>query len=82
MKEYTAQPAEAGARLDVVVASRYPQYTRSSLELLFDKDFISVNGRKAKPSYKVREDDLVQVDETFLKQEPPESESAGDLRRQ
>ena len=70
MLEYAAEPAHAGKRLDVVVASLYPQFTRSSLEQLFDKQMVSVNDRPEKASYKVKDADRIAVDETFIKAEP------------
>lgn len=69
--EFKAQPADAGSRLDVLVAAQYPQFTRSSLELLFDNELVSVNDKPAKASYKVKDLDSVSIDETLLNQEPP-----------
>jgi len=70
MKEFTVSQAEAGMRLDVFVATMYPDFTRSSLEALFDKELVQVNKSTAKPSYKVRASDVIRVDETLLKAEP------------
>jgi 23S rRNA pseudouridine1911/1915/1917 synthase len=70
MMEFKADSATVGSRLDVAVANQYPQYTRSSLELLFDKSMVLVNGKPVRPAYKVRPGDSVQVDETYLKTEP------------
>lgn len=70
MLEYKTQPAQAGSRLDVLVAGLYPQFTRSALELLFDKKMVLVNGEVAKASYKVRARDNLQIDETYLMKEP------------
>jgi 23S rRNA pseudouridine1911/1915/1917 synthase len=70
VKEYIATPADAGTRLDVVVASLYPEFTRSSLELLFDKQRVSVNGKKSKAAYKLRPMDSVAVDESLLRNSP------------
>ena len=74
MKEFKATPADIGIRLDKVVAATYPKYTRSSLELLFDKGFVSVNKHLAKPSYKVRDKDKISIDETYLMQKPADIE--------
>jgi len=71
MMEYIAGQGDAGTRLDVFVASQYPQFTRSSLELLFEKDLIQINGRPAKAAYRVRPEDKVTIDESYLMQEPP-----------
>src|SRR4051812_42946117 len=70
MLEYEAKPVDAGSRLDILVANLYPEFTRSSLELLFDKSLVSVNQKPAKASYKVKTDDDIAVDETYLKNDP------------
>lgn len=74
MREIVAVPDSVGRRLDVVLAELYPQLTRSSLEPLFDKGFVSVDGREAKASHKVREGEKIEIDETYLKQKPPKIE--------
>jgi len=71
MKEFTVSQSDAGVRLDVFVSAQYPEFTRSSLEALFDNGLIQVNGSPAKPSYKVRGEDGVKIDESLLKAEPP-----------
>jgi 23S rRNA pseudouridine1911/1915/1917 synthase len=71
MREYRTEPAQHGSRLDVVVSTLYPQFTRSSLEMLFDRGMVKVDGRAAKGSYRVRAAENVQVDETYLKNQPP-----------
>lgn len=71
MQEFTVEPDSAGVRADIFVASRYPEFTRSSLELLFDKGLVAVNGKTAKRAHKVQPDDKVVVDEQYLKTEPP-----------
>jgi len=66
MREFKVKPAAAGQRLDVVVAGQYPQFTRSSLGALFDKNMVSVNRIAAKPSHKVKPGDKIVIDETYL----------------
>jgi 23S rRNA pseudouridine1911/1915/1917 synthase len=70
MLEHKTRPAETGLRLDILVANLYPEFTRSSLEMLFDKGMVCVNGTAAKPSYKARDGDEITVDESYLKKEP------------
>jgi 23S rRNA pseudouridine1911/1915/1917 synthase len=70
MLEHDAKPDEAGTRLDIVVADLYPQFSRSSLELLFEKDMVSVNGNSEKPSYRAKSGDKITVDETYLTKQP------------
>lgn len=74
MLEYKIKPAEAGIRLDKLVAGLYPQYTRSALELLFDEGMVFVNGSPAKAAYKVKIEDNIEVDESHIKTEPPKAD--------
>jgi len=71
MRKFTVSQTDAGSRLDVFVATKYPEFTRSSLEALFDRGLVKVNQSAAKPSYKVRHSDTIKVDESLLKAEPP-----------
>jgi 23S rRNA pseudouridine1911/1915/1917 synthase len=71
MKEFTVSETDAGIRLDVFVAGQYPEFTRSSLEALFNNELVQVNKSSAKPSYKVKGRDKVKVDETLLRSDPP-----------
>jgi 23S rRNA pseudouridine1911/1915/1917 synthase len=70
MLEFETKPENTGQRLDVVVAEMYPEFSRSSLELLFDKGMVFINKGAAKPSYKIHVGDEVAVDETYIKNEP------------
>lgn len=71
MQEFTAKAADEGLRADVFVASKYPQFSRSSLERLFDEGLVKNNLQAAKPASKIRTGDKIIVDETLLRQEPP-----------
>lgn len=72
MQEFIAEQTDAGVRADVYVTSKYPSFTRSALEALFDQKLVQINGEPAKASHKVKPGDKVSVDETLLKLEPPE----------
>jgi len=72
MKKFTVSEAAAGSRLDVFVAEQYPQFTRSSLEALFDQGSVQLNGRASKASAKIRTNDSVSLDDELLIAEPPE----------
>jgi 23S rRNA pseudouridine1911/1915/1917 synthase len=72
MKKFRVSQADAGSRLDIYIASQYPQFTRSSLEALFDRGSVQVNGNTAKASAKVRENDDVTLDDELMHAEPPE----------
>jgi 23S rRNA pseudouridine1911/1915/1917 synthase len=68
--EYIVKAKDAGKRLDVFVTEQYPQFARSALEVLFKNKSVQVNGQLVKAGYKLREGDLITVDESTLFQEP------------
>ncbi len=72
MKEFKAEEIDAGQRADVFLVSKYPDFTRSSLELLFDRGLVSINGKPAKAAQKIKAGDKLEVDESPLKSEPPQ----------
>lgn len=53
---------EAGVRLDSYLASQIEQWSRARLQKLIESEDVLVNGKPAKPSYKVREHDEVEVE--------------------
>lgn len=65
---------DVGKRADIFVASKYPQFTRSSLIALFTKDMVKINNKSAKAASKLHKDDKVEVDESLLNSHPPEIE--------
>lgn len=71
MQEFKLGPADVGERTDVFVASKYPDFTRSSLEMLFDKGLVKINQQVAKASHRLKSGDRIVVDEQYLKTEPP-----------
>lgn len=52
----------AGVRLDAYLASQIEGWSRSRLQKLIESEDILVNGRPAKPSYKLRENDEIEVE--------------------
>ena len=52
----------AGKRLDTFLSEHIGGWSRSRLQRLIDGDDVLVNGKPAKPSYKLREGDEVDVD--------------------
>jgi 23S rRNA pseudouridine1911/1915/1917 synthase len=70
MQEYVVEPEAVGSRVDVFVADKYPQFARSALEVLFANQLVRINGETAKAGTKLRESDIVSVDEATLFSEP------------
>jgi 23S rRNA pseudouridine1911/1915/1917 synthase len=70
MQEIKATLDHAGKRADVFVAENYPEFTRSSLERLFDNDMVTVSGRPVKAAYRLKGTETLKVDETKLRVTP------------
>ena len=66
LNKIAVKTADVGLRADVFVASKYPEFARSALLKLFDGEFITINGQKAKPGYKLKKFDKLAIDESIL----------------
>src|SRR6185295_7226280 len=53
---------QAGARLDAYLASQIEGWSRARLQRLIENEDVLVNGKVAKPSYKLREADEIEVE--------------------
>jgi 23S rRNA pseudouridine1911/1915/1917 synthase len=53
---------EAGSRLDAYLASQVEGWSRARLQRLIDSEDVLVNGKPAKASYKLRENDEIEVE--------------------
>lgn len=59
---FTVAPADAGERLDAFLAARVEGWSRARLQRLIEDGDVLVNGRAAKPSYKLHEQDELEVE--------------------
>lgn len=58
----TAQAEDAGQRIDKFITQHFEQYSRSFLQKLFEQEQILINQSKiAKPSYSLREGDVISI---------------------
>lgn len=70
-------PDQAGVRLDAYLASHIEGWSRARLQRLIENEDVLVNGKPAKPSYKLRPDDEIEVEliapdtETFAPENIP-----------
>jgi 23S rRNA pseudouridine1911/1915/1917 synthase len=55
-------PGHAGLRLDAYLASQIEGWSRARLQRLIENEDVLVNGKVAKPSYKLRADDEIEVE--------------------
>ena len=68
MKEYIVSQEEKGKRLDTYIPSVDTDITRTSAQRLIEDGNILVNGKNAKVSYKIQENDKISVEITEAKQ--------------
>ncbi len=54
-------------RLDKYLANN-TEYSRSTITKMLDADYITVNGKQEKASYKVRENDVIEIKEGFIEE--------------
>src|SRR5215213_7509523 len=55
-------PDQVGTRLDAYLASQIEGWSRARLQRLIENEDVLVNGKAAKPSYKLRDRDEIEVD--------------------
>lgn len=55
-------PEHVGLRLDAYLASQIESWSRARLQRLIENEDVLVNGKVAKPSYKLREHDEIEVE--------------------
>ena len=54
---------EEGTRLDKFLSNQYPEFSRVYIQKLIEDNVVSVNDRKEKSSYKVKENDLITIED-------------------
>ena len=62
LRTFRIDSHEAGLRLDGYLASQIEGWSRARLQRLIESDDVLVNGKPAKPSYKLRENDELEVE--------------------
>jgi 23S rRNA pseudouridine1911/1915/1917 synthase len=55
-------PEHVGVRLDTYLASQFEGWSRARLQRLIESEDVLVNNKPSKPSYKLRENDCVEVE--------------------
>jgi 23S rRNA pseudouridine1911/1915/1917 synthase len=62
MEYYNIEQADAGKRLDIFLNDEIEDSSRSALQKLIEKQYITVNDKAVNKNYKLREGDVVAVD--------------------
>lgn len=57
----------SGKRLDLFIATSEEKFSRTTVKKLIDEENILVNGKVEKSSYKVQEDDVIEINEPEVK---------------
>ena len=68
MKQFRVIKQEAGKRIDAYISSVDNEISRTAAQRLIDEQAITVNGNKTKASYKVQENDLIEIQENEPKE--------------
>ena len=58
---FTVDPESAGTRLDVYLAGRLPQHSRSQLQRVVKDGGVTLGGKRAKPNATVKGGDIVEI---------------------
>ncbi len=59
---FTAEAEDAGKRLDVYLSEKIEDWSRARLQRLIDDEDVLINGKKTKSSFKLRENDEIEVE--------------------
>ena len=62
MQEYKIGPEEQNIRLDKIIANIDNSISRTSVQRLIEEGKILVNKKQEKPSYKVNEGDVIEIE--------------------
>lgn len=63
MKQYIVKNEESGKRIDAYISSVEDKISRTAVQRLIGEQAITVNGKDTKPSYKVQENDVIEIEE-------------------
>ncbi|HEY5549673.1 MAG TPA: RluA family pseudouridine synthase [Candidatus Saccharimonadales bacterium] len=70
MQQFKTGKTAVGQRTDIFIALKYPRFARSALRDLFERHNVQVNGREAKPGYKLKYGDKISVNSGSLRLSP------------
>lgn len=65
---------EVGERLDKALAGLFTEYSRSAIEKLIEQTAITVNKQSVKPKYRLKENDIIQVNFENLNKQVKEAD--------
>lgn len=68
MKQFIVKKEEAGKRIDAYISSKDIEISRTAVQRLIEEESILVNGKNTKASYKVQENDEIEIQEVKPKE--------------
>ena len=68
MKKYIVKSNEIGKRIDAYISIVEKEISRTAVQRLIEEEIITVNGKKTKASYKVQENDIIEIGENKPKE--------------
>ena len=68
MKQYIVKSNEAGKRIDAYISTVEEKISRTAVQRLIEEEIITVNSKKTKASYKVQENDIIEIGENKPKE--------------
>lgn len=68
MKQFIVKKEEAGKRIDAYISNKDEEISRTAVQRLIEEESILVNGKKTKASYKVQENDKIEIQEVKPKE--------------
>ena len=68
MKQFKVKKEETGKRIDAYISSVDTEISRTAAQRLIEEQAITVNGKNTKASYKVQENDVIEIQENEPKE--------------
>ena len=68
MKQYKVKKEESGKRIDAYISNVDAEISRTAAQRLIEEESVLVNGKTTKASYKVQENDIIEISENKAKE--------------
>ena len=65
---YTVDAEDKGSRLDKLISVKFSEFSRVAIQRMIENEKIKVNNKKIKASYKVNENDFIEIEEEEIKE--------------
>ena len=65
---YTVDAEDKGSRLDKLISLKFSEFSRVAIQRMIENEKIKVNSKTVKASYKVNENDFIEIEEEEIKE--------------